>query len=133
MSPAGRFWLCFSSQQSLRPNLWCFAALWSTCAPQPCSLPLATARMLVGAWGVVLMRQGVFTTWIARKGHAPFPLPRLVASGGLWCSIVGGVFSGDRTCVTRAVSSGDFSSVSSSGLGVFSILFFWLVLYRFAL
>jgi hypothetical protein len=60
-------------------------------------------------------------------------LPRLVASGGLWCSIVGGVFSGDRTCVTRAVSSGDFSSVSSSGLGVFSILFFWLVLYRFAL
>jgi len=85
--------------------------------------------MLVGARRVVLTRRGVFTTWVAHKGHTPFPLPCLVGTSGLWCSIVGGVFSGN-TC---AVSGGGFYSVGSFVLGVFSILFFWLVLWQFAL
>jgi hypothetical protein len=61
------------------------------------------------------------------KAMLCFPLPCPVASGGLWCSIVGRVFSDNGTCVTRAVSGGGFSSVGSF------VFFFWLVFWQFAM
>jgi hypothetical protein len=89
--------------------------------------------MLFGARRVVLTHQAVFTTWVTCEGYALFSLPCLVAFGGLWCLIVGGVFSDEGACVTRAVFGGGFSPVGSFVLGIFSILFFWLVLWQFAL
>lgn len=78
-------------------------------------------------------RQGVFTTWVTCEGHVPFPLSYLVATGGLWCSIVGRLFSNDGACVTHAVFGDDFSSVGSSVFGCFFCFFFLLVPWQFAL
>lgn len=47
-------------------------------------LPLAMAVLIFRNRRIVFTRQGVFTPWVARDGHASSILPYMVAPGGIW-------------------------------------------------